>query len=256
MTRCSQRRRPQDPAASVDNRMLFQDPGRLRALRRPIHFQMKIDMKIHLRFGLLCMLASGAQAGEVYTSVGLPGLTIGYSAPVAGNVSLRADLTTVGSPTQHRSIGTAEYDVKVKADRLGLFADWFVSDGFRATGGLTFNNARADLDGRANGGAISIGGTTYAAGPEDRFEGKVKYPTTMPYLGIGYGHAAGTQGWGFVFDLGLAFGRAKVTGSATGPLLSQSVSQQDTQREVEKVRAKLAKLPGIPQLSIGAAYSF
>lgn len=217
---------------------------------------MKIDMKTQLRFGLLCMLASGAQAGEVYTSVGLPGLTIGYSAPVADNVSLRADLSTVGSPTQHRSIDAVEYDVKVKADRLGLFADWFVSDGFRATGGLTFNHARADLNGRGNGGTITIGGTAYAAGPEDRFEGRVKYPTTMPYLGIGYGHAVGSQGWGFVFDLGMAFGRAKVTGSATGPLLSQSVSQQDTQREVDKVRAKLARLPGIPQLSIGAAYSF
>ena len=50
------------------------------------------------------MLASNAQAGEVYTSVGLPGLTIGYSTPVADKVSLRADLSTVGSPTRHRSI--------------------------------------------------------------------------------------------------------------------------------------------------------
>ena len=217
---------------------------------------MKIDMKNQLRFIFLCMLMSGAQAGEVYTSVGLPGLTIGYSTPVADKVSLRADLSTVGSPTRHRSIDAAEYDVKVKADRLGLFADWFVSDGFRATGGLTFNNARADLNGRGNGGTITIGGTAYAAGPDDRFEGQVKYPTTMPYLGVGYGHAAGATGWGFVFDLGLAFGKAQVTGSATGPLLSQSVSQQDTQREVDKVRDKLAKIPGIPQLSLGAAYSF
>lgn len=213
-------------------------------------------MKIRLQFGLLCMLGSSAQAGELYASIGLPGLMIGYATPVAGDVSLRADLSTVGSPTRHRAIDAVEYDVKVKADRLGLFADWFVSNGFRATAGLTFNHARADLKGRGNGGTITIGGTAYAAGPNDRFEGQVKYPTTMPYLGIGYGHAAGTQGWGFVFDLGLAFGRAKVTGSATGPLLSQSVSQQDTQREVEKVRARLAKLPGIPQLSIGASYAF
>lgn len=213
-------------------------------------------MKIQLRFGLMCLVASSAQAGEVYTAVGLPGLMIGYSTPVSERVSLRADLSSVGSQTRHRSIDAADYDVKVKADRLGLFADWFVSDGFRATGGLTFNNARADLNGRGNGGTISIGGTRYAAGPDDRFEGQVKYPSTMPYLGIGYGHAAGTQGWGLVFDLGLAFGKAKVTGSATGPLLSQSVSQQDTQREVDKVRDKLARLPGIPQLSVGAAYSF
>ncbi len=217
---------------------------------------MKIDMKNQLRFGLLCLASFNAQAGDVYTSIGLPGLTIGYSAPVADDISLRADLSTLGSQTRHRSIGAVEYDVKVKADRLGLFADWFVSDGFRATGGVTLNNARANLNGRGNGGTITIGNTSYAAGPDDRFEGQVKYPNTMPYLGIGYGHAAGTTGWGFVFDLGMAFGRAKVTGSATGPLLTQSVSQQDTQREVDKVRDKLAKLPGIPQLSFGVAYSF
>jgi len=217
---------------------------------------MKNDMKNQLRFGLLCVASFNAQAGEVYTSIGLPGLTIGYSAPVTDNISLRADLSTLGSPTRHRSIDAVEYDVKVKADRLGLFADWFVSDGFRATGGLTFNNARADLNGRGNGGTITIGGTNYAAGPDDRFEGQVRYPNTMPYLGLGYGHAAGTKGWGLVFDLGIAIGRAKVTGSAAGPLLSQSVSQQDTQKEVDKVRDKLAKVPGIPQLSVGAAYSF
>ena len=218
---------------------------------------MEIDTKNFVRFGLLCMASASVQAGEIYTSVGLPGLVIGYSHPVSDTVSLRADLSTLGSQTQHRSIGAVEYDVKVKADRLGLFADWFVSDGFRATGGLTFNNAHGDLNGRGNGGTITIGNTSYAAGPDDHFEGRVAYPHTMPYLGFGYGHApSATKGWGFVFDLGLAFGKAKVTGRATGPLLSQSVSQQDVQQELDKVRDKAAKVPGIPQLSVGASYSF
>ncbi len=218
--------------------------------------QMKVQMNVFLSFSLLCVVAANAQAGEVYTSVGLPGLMIGYSTSVADTVSLRADLSTVGSPSWHTTMDTTEYDVKVKADRLGLFADWFVSDGFRVTGGLTFNNARADLNGRGNGGTITIGGTVYAAGPDDQFEGHVRYPTTMPYLGIGYGHAAGTTGWGFVFDLGVAFGRAQVTGSATGSLLSQAVSQQDVQQEVDNVKRKLDRIPGIPQLSVGVAYSF
>ena len=220
---------------------------------------MRIILKNVLGTSLLCAasFAANATETEIYTSVGLPGLIVGYSNPINDKVSLRADLATLGSPTQHRTIEAIDYDIKLKADRLALLADWFVSGGFRLTGGVTLNHARGDFQGHDNGGTITIGGNSYVAGSSDQFDVHVVYPNVMPYLGIGYGHApSNSTGWGFLFDIGLSIGKPTVTGTASGPLLSQTVAQQDVDSELARVRDDAAKLHGIPQLSIGASYRF
>lgn len=206
----------------------------------------------------IALVASvSARADEIYFAVGIPGVMLGYGHPVNDVMTLRAEVATLGSQTIHRSINGGDYDVTLKDDRLGFFADYFLAKGFRGTGGVTFGNGRGELSGRANGATITIGNTTYAAGPDDKFSGQAVYPRTMPYLGIGWGHQrADTKGWTFVADLGLAFGRPKVSGSASGPLLSNAVSQQDTQSQVDKVRSNLDKFGGIPQLSLGVGYGF
>lgn len=207
--------------------------------------------------GLLCMASFAANAGEVYTSVGLPGLIVGYAHPLTDRVSLRADLATIGSITRHRTIEAIDYDVTLKADRLALLADWSVAGAFRLTGGVTLNHARGDLQGHGNGGTIRIGSTSYVTGPSDRFDAHVVYPTAMPYIGFGYGHASSTsKGWGLMLDVGLSIGKPTVTGSASGPLLSQTVSQQDIDQELARVRDIADKLHGIPQLTVGASYRF
>lgn len=198
-----------------------------------------------------------AVAGDVYVGAGLPGLTLGYSHPLNDRFSLRADVTTLGRISDDKSETGLHYDGRIKADRLGLFADWFVSSNFRLTAGLTMNDARLDLDGRGDGSTITIGDRTYVAGPDDRLEVDVKYPTVMPYLGIGFGRpprAAG--GWGFMFDAGLAIGKPKVKGRVRGPLLSNTVSQDDIDRELDDVRDDVERLRGIPQLSFSVYYRF
>lgn len=214
-------------------------------------------MKNVLGASLLCIASFAANAGEVYTSVGLPGLILGYSTPYSDKVSLRVDVATLGSLTRHRTIEAIDYDANLKADRLALLADWFVSGGFRLTGGVTLNHARGDLQGHGNGGTITIGGNNYVAGPNDQFDVHIVYPNAMPYVGIGYGHAASpSKGWGFLFDVGLSIGKPSVTGGASGPLLSQTVTQQDVDQELARVRDVTSRLHGIPQVSIGASYRF
>ncbi|WKB51071.1 hypothetical protein [Eleftheria terrae] len=203
-------------------------------------------------------LAAVSHAGEVYTGIGLPGLMVGYAQPLNDRVTVRADFATLGSRSKDGREEGIEYDGKIKFSRVGLFADWFpFQNGFRFTGGVTFNRMRADLEGRPEGGTITIGDTTYVASPDDRFDVRIKFPSTTPYLGIGWGHmprAAG--GWGFAFDLGASIGKAKVRGRASGPLLSQTVSQEDIDRELEELRDGVGKLKAMPQLSVGANYRF
>ena len=97
---------------------------------------------------------------------------------------------------------------------------------------MTFNNFKLTLVGRGNGGTLDIGGTAYTTTPDDRFDVLIEFPKTTPYIGVGYGHHAAEPGWGFVFDAGASIGRAKVTGSASGPNLSGNVTQADIDREL------------------------
>ncbi|MEF7612624.1 hypothetical protein V4F39_01795 [Aquincola sp. MAHUQ-54] len=206
---------------------------------------------------LTATFAASAAAGDLYLGAGLPGLSVGYAHPLNDRFSLRADLTTIGRLSKGKTEDGLRYDGDIRADRLGLFADWFVAGKFRLTGGLTLHDARASLAGRGNGGTITIGDTTYVAGPDDRLRVKVKYPTVMPYLGVGFGRPPrATGGWGFMFDAGLSMGKPKVTGRATGPLLSNAVAQDDIDRELEDIRDDFERIRGIPQLNFSVHYRF
>ncbi|WP_028997693.1 hypothetical protein [Azohydromonas australica] len=201
--------------------------------------------------------ASSAFAGDFYTGIGLPGLQFGYAQPVSESLVLRADVSTLGHHSRSRTEDNLNYDAKIKADRLGLFADWYFAGNWRAVGGLTFTNARADLRGSGNGATITIGNTTYTAGPNEGFDVAVKFPRTMPYLGIGYGRGPKAEkGWSLAFDLGVAIGKPKVSGSVRGTLLSSQVSQADIDRELAEIRDDADSIKGIPQLSLAVNYRF
>lgn len=206
----------------------------------------------------LYVATSVAQAGAVYAGAGLPGLMLGYAQPINDSVTLRGDFATLGS---HRRDGNREgvnYTGTFKANRTGLFADWFpMSSGLRLTGGLTLNQTKLRLDGRGDGnGTITIGNQTVAFdNSQDRFRADVEAPRTTPYLGLGWGHRASEAGFGFVFDLGVSLGKPKVTITTSGPNLSQ-VSQEDIDRESQELRNAAGKVKGIPQLSLGVSYTF
>jgi hypothetical protein len=211
----------------------------------------------HLLFVALLACAGAASAGHPYAAIGVPGLLLGYAAPVSDSFTLRADVSSIGTHSRSKDKDGIHYDGKLKANRIGLFADWFVAGGFRLTGGVTAHDARLDLSGRGNGGTITIGNRSYVTGPDDRFDAALEFPRTMPYLGIGFGHRnAEAKGWSGIFDLGLSFGKPKVSGRASGPLLSNTVAQEDVDRELEEIRDDVRRVKGIPQISFGLAYRF
>jgi hypothetical protein len=200
-------------------------------------------------------LAGAAHAGGVYVGAGLPGLMVGYGHAISPSVTLRADVSTLGTHSTSETESGIDYDATLKTNRAGVFADWFVSGGWRLTGGVTFNDMKLTLRGRGNGGTITIGDNSYVSTADDRFDVLIKFPSTTPYLGVGYGHHAGS-GWGFLFDAGASIGRAKVTGSVSGPMLSGNVTQADIDKELEEVRDGAGKVRFVPQLSIGVNYRF
>jgi hypothetical protein len=214
-------------------------------------------MKALLATAALAAIALPAQAGDAYVEAGAPGLIVGYGMPINDRFDWRVDAATLGSPSRHTTIGSIDYDARIKADRVALLADWFIAGGFYLSGGAAFHHAVADLTGHGNGGTITIGGHSYVAGPDDEVFAHVRFPDVMPYLGLGWRTPpSGGKGWGFAFDAGLSIGKSTVTGGVSGPQLSQVVTQQDIQQELDQVKHDADRLNGVPQLSFGATYRF
>ena len=203
----------------------------------------------------LCLSIGAAQAGELYTKIGLPGAILGYSQPLGPLFGLRVDYATVGERTDRRTEDGISYDTKLKLNRAALLADWFPFAGsFRFTSGITSNQYKLDLLATGAGGSLTIGNTTYTTTANDQFRVQVKFPSSTPYFGVGWGHSMGS-GLRFSFDVGAKFGKATVSYALSGPI-AQQVSQADIDTELAELRNGVGKVKAVPQISLGLGYSF
>lgn len=196
-----------------------------------------------------------AQAGELYTKVGLPGVMLGYAHPLNSNFGLRVDYATIGERTDQRTEDGIAYNASLKLNRAALLADWFpLSGSFRFTAGITSNQYRLDLNASGAGGSLTIGNTTYATTAADQLKVQVRYPSSTPYLGFGWGHQA-SSGLRFSMDVGAMIGKATVGYTLSGPL-AQNVSQADIDTELAELRSGVGKVRAVPQITLGLGYSF
>lgn len=199
--------------------------------------------------------APAAQAGEIYVPIGLPGVGLGYAQPVSPSWAWRADYVTLGSRTRDRTEQGIAYEGRLKTGRGGLFADWFPFDGsFRFSLGVTANRYQLDLDASGAGRTINVGGTNYTLVAGDGFNALVKFPSTTPYVGFGWGHGVG-NGMRFAVDVGASVGKATIAASGRGALASAS-AQADIDRELAELRDGVGKVRALPQLSLSLGYSF
>jgi hypothetical protein len=203
----------------------------------------------------LLLSVGSARAGELYLKGGVPGVVLGWSQPLNSYFGLRLDAATLGNVSERRTEDGITYDAKLKGDRTALLADWFVFGGsFRFTGGITSSKYSLDLLASGAGGSITVGNTTYTTTASDRFNVVVKMPTSMPYVGLGWGHHS-NSGLRFSFDLGAKLGKASLSYALSGPWAS-NVSQGDIDAELSELRDGVGKVRLVPHLSIGLGYSF
>jgi len=206
-----------------------------------------------------CLMAPAAHAGSAYAQVGIPGIGIGYAQALNEVVTLRGDFSTLGSHTKNGSQEGINYEGKVKVSRWGLFADYFpLGNGFRVTGGATVNDMSVKL--RSNvlaGTPLSIGNATVTADGTERFNADIKFPKVTPYIGIGWGHMDKEPGWGFVGDVGVSIGRAKVTIDTN--VIQRSggaITQADVDRETQELKDGVGKIRVLPQATLGVSYRY
>lgn len=216
---------------------------------------------------LLALVATSlptlAQPGdhEAYVKIGLPGLIVGYAHPLNDRLTVRADFGTTGTFTRTEREDAIDYQGKLKYGRAAIVADYFpLGGGFRLTGGLTFNDTSLTLDAQTQpGSSLTVNGKTVVLQGGDRFRAKAEFPKVTPYIGLGWGHQRAEKGLGFVADLGVSVGRAKVRideNISTNPAYAGVISASDVEAEKQKLRDGVAKVNVQPQISVGLRYVF
>lgn len=151
------------------------------------------------------------------------------------------------------SVGAARAgELRVKG---GLPGDWFVPDGnARFTGGLTRSRYSLDLLANGSGGSIAVGNTRDLTASADGFKVTVRLPSSMPYLGLGWGHQ-GHGGLRFSFKFGAPLGNATLSPPLADPW-AQRVALTDIDAGLPELRVGMGKVRLAPQRTVAMGSSF
>jgi len=208
---------------------------------------------------------TGACALEPYVATGFPYALFGVAHALGDRVTLRADFGTIAHHGYTGSTSDEDFRGSFDYHRTALLADWFVAgNGFRLSGGATFNDARASMRASPHDGKINLGGVAYDA-PSDLYyvQSEVSLPKVTPYLGIGWGHHGGAERAGFSvnFDVGAAIGTAKATPLQASPALASELAltsggKDDLGEESRRFQDTVSSIKAIPQVTIGVGYRF
>lgn len=205
-------------------------------------------------FVVLTLVGISVHAGESYVGIGSTGMELGYGLKVQSRTGLRAEVNVLNLGRDFNSNG-ADYSAKLKFSNLGAYVDYFLGSNFRLTGGVLLGSRKLEGNGVTTGGSVIINGTAYPAAAGEGVTVTDKFPSTTPYLGIGFGHGQRSSGWGFYFDAGVALGKSDVTFAVT-PGIVAAAGQANIDAEQAKVRDKLNQLKTYPVIKLGVSYAY
>jgi hypothetical protein len=206
----------------------------------------------------LLLAASGipAMASDVYVGVGFPGLLgIGFARPLNASFGLRAEYSGGIKVSKDGNQEGVNVVGSLQGSRLGAFADYYpFQGGLRLVAGLTSNDIQAKLTSTGTGTAQINGKQVDMSG--QRFDITVKYPSSTPYLGIGWGHQqSDTKGLGGYLDAGVMVGSFGISAS-TSLVGVQGITQADVDAQIAKISDATNKLTVLPSVSLGLVYRF
>ena len=204
----------------------------------------------------LAAMGCVAQAQEIYGGVGLPGLvSLGYAQPFGSNLGWRAEYAGGLSVNKDGDQDGVKVTGSIKANRAGVFGDWFPFDGgFRLVGGLTANDIKANFNAVGSGTSTINNKSVSMAG--ETFNVNVKFPSVTPYIGVGYGHQfSKAKGLGFYADMGVMVGSFD-TDINTSLVGKQTITQADIDAQTKTMRDSVGSLSVLPSFSIGLTYQF
>jgi hypothetical protein len=214
-----------------------------------------------LALTLTVPLVAHADIG-VYVKGGTLGVGGGVGIGVTDSIRLRAGYTALNI-SRDISDTDIDYSGDLKLGGGEALVDWHpFNSGFRVTGGLSFSRNKITADAEPSGGTYTNNDRTYTAAEIGSLDGSIKFKSTAPYLGVGWGDVVGKDGrFSFIADIGILFQGSPDTklnvncGSAVSPTECAQI-QSDVDAEERDLKDKADDYKYWPVLSLGVAYRF
>ena len=219
---------------------------------------MKKSQWFCVSLALACASGSAlAQSVGVYGVVGSGGYGVGLNAPLNPMVGMRGELAQLtGVGHLHRRPDHLQRRCEAQGQRPVRGRAPVFQAPSRLVGGLGFGGTSAALDAQATNGTVTIDGQSFNA-TGNSLSASIKYPSTMPYVGIGWGHGRhNAPGWTFAFDVGVSIGKPSVTLTGSGGLLAQPGAAAAIAAERQKVQDDLNSAKVLPVVKVSVGYQF
>ncbi len=222
-------------------------------------------MRIRHAVGLMALVVpatvlsaqqSGGSSSDM--SVGIRAGTLGIGLEVSkllsDNWGIRVGANSF-SMTQSQTQSDMAVDATLKLQAITGLIDWYpaASGTFHLTAGVATNPMTVDGVGKPSGnGTISINDVQYTPAQVGTVNVSIKYPSAMPYVGLGWGTPASKDGGlSALFDIGAAIGQPSAVLSATG---NAANLQSNLAAQQEKMKTDAGKVPVWPVISIGVVW--
>ena len=182
-------------------------------------------------------------------------LRLSFGRPLNASFGLRAEYSGGIKVSKDGNQEGVNVVGSLQGSRLGAFADYYpFQGGLRLVAGLTSNDIQAKLTSTGTGTA-QINGKSVDMGNE-RFDLTIKYPSSTPYVGIGWGHQqSDTKGLGGYFDAGVMVGSFGISAS-TSLVGVPGITQADVDAQIAKISDATNRLTVLPSVSRGLVYRF
>ena len=227
--------------------------------------------KIALSLGAIALLSSSVMAEDkafsdyaVAAKVGTLGVGIEMTTNVTDNINLRVGVNGYNYDRNGEESGI-EYEADLKLLTFDVLADYhpFETSSFRLTAGAMYNKNKLEMNGRPTSGtSFEINGQTYTTAEVADVDATVDFNNFAPYLGIGWGNAVKSAGWGFTADLGVMFQgtpKSTITVDTTGTTLTateQALLATRVAAEKAELDDTLSSFKYYPVVSVGISYRF
>lgn len=201
-----------------------------------------------------------AQALEIYAQGGTQGIGVGAALNINSWFGLHADFNAINF-SHNFSVGGNRYEDGVRLRQGGIYGDFFPwsNSGFHIITGLRLTNDEVSGNSVPTNGSYTFNGKATPAFPGQYATATVKWPTVMPYVGVGYGFRPAAKGFGLTAELGVAYGiphpsytLSPALTQAAGPALSQQIAATGLQQ----LKEKASPYRWYPTVQVGVSYHF
>lgn len=207
-----------------------------------------------ITLAVLSCASVSAFAGEVYGGIGSTGLELGLSHSLSERFGARLEVNSL-NVTRNFTTSDVQYDARVKFSNAGLYMDWFVASSFRLTAGALLGSRKIHGTARSIGNTIQLNGVVYPVAAGDSLDFDARFPSSTPYIGVGWGHHSGAAGLHLYGDAGVAIGNPDVRLTPAGSLAAR-LNPNDLAAEQSAAQDKANSLRNYPVFKIGLRYTY